>query len=73
MKKTDHIIWSDQIDYEDWRKDMECEYPGKNEQWRIDRAYEINDSYLTTNGVILIFSFPAPFLLSRILVYGMGA
>lgn len=32
MKKTDRIIWSDQIDYEDWREDMETEYPDKNEQ-----------------------------------------
>ena len=46
MEKTDHIIWSDQIDYEDWREDMESEYPDENEQWRIDRAYEINDAYL---------------------------
>ena len=46
MEKTDHLIWSDQIDYEDWREDMESEYPDENEQWRIDRAYEINDGYL---------------------------
>ena len=46
MEKTDHIIWSDQIDYEDWREDMESEYPDENEQWRIHRAYEINDGYL---------------------------
>lgn len=44
--KPNHIIWSDQIDYEDWREDMETEYPDKTEQWRIDRAYEINESYL---------------------------
>ena len=22
MEKTDHLIWSDQIDYEDWREDI---------------------------------------------------
>ena len=44
IEKTDHIIWSDQIDYEDWREEMESEYPDENEQWRIDRAYEINDA-----------------------------
>ena len=65
MEKTDHIIWSDQIDYEDWREDMESEYPDENEQWRIDRAYAINDSYLDdercnldeeVDGVIVAFA-----------------
>ena len=49
MDNRKHIIWTSDIDYEDWRDDMEAEYPdeeGYNEQWRIDRAYEINDDYL---------------------------
>ena len=62
MEKTDHIIWSDQIEYEDWRKDMECEYPGKNEQWRIDRAYEINDSYLYDERCNLDIQLSRPIL-----------
>ena len=62
MEKADRIIWSDQIDYEDWREDMETEYPDKNEQWRIDRAYEINDEYLADERINLNIQLSRPIL-----------
>ena len=62
MEKTDHIIWSDKIDYEDWREDMESEYPDENEQWRIDRAYEINDTYLEDERCNLDIKLSRPIL-----------
>ena len=51
--KSKHIIWTDLIDYEDWRTDMEAEYPDEDERYRIDRAYEINDEYLDDERVNL--------------------
>lgn len=42
-----HIIWSNyDLDYEDWRADLEAEYPDLSEEERISRMYEINGEYL---------------------------
>lgn len=60
---TDHVIWTYKIDYEDWREDMEREYPEKNEQWRIDRAYEINDICLDDERCNLDIQLSRPILL----------
>lgn len=47
MKKERHIIWSNyDIDYEDWRGDLETEYPELSEDERISLMYEINEDYL---------------------------
>ena len=62
QKKTEHIIWSDRIDYEDWRSDMESEYPDDSEQFRIDRAYQINDSYLDDERCNLDIQLSRPIL-----------
>ncbi len=62
LKKTEHIIWSDRIDYEDWRLDMESEYPDESEQFRIDRAYQINDSYLDDERCNLDIQLSRPIL-----------
>lgn len=44
MKK--HIIWSSYCDYEDWRYDLEHEYPDLTEDERVELMYSINDEYL---------------------------
>lgn len=44
MKK--HIIWSSYCDYEDWRYDLEEEYPELTEEKRIELMYKFNDDYL---------------------------
>ena len=42
-----HIIWSNyDLDYEDWRDDLEAEYPDLTEGERIALMYEINGDYL---------------------------
>ena len=47
MSKGEHIIWSDYcLDYEDWREDLEEQYPELTEDERIALMYEINAEYL---------------------------
>ncbi|MCR5635556.1 MAG: hypothetical protein K6F76_00015 [Clostridiales bacterium] len=47
MKKTDHLIWSNrELDYEDWKNELEAEYPDLTENERINRMYELNSDYL---------------------------
>lgn len=44
-----HIIWSnhpEHLDYENWKEDLEYEYPELTENERIDLMYETNDDYL---------------------------
>ena len=60
---TDHVIWTYEIDYEDWREDMESEYPEENEQWRIERANEINYNYLDDERCNLNIQLSRPIIL----------
>ena len=47
MKEERHVIWSNYgLDYEDWRDDLEAEYPDLSENERISLMYEINGDYL---------------------------
>lgn len=47
MSEDKHIIWSNyDLDYEDWRGDLETEYPELSEDERISLMYEINGLYL---------------------------
>ena len=43
-----HIVWSDlNLNYENWRADLESEYPDMTEDDRIALMYEINSDYLS--------------------------
>jgi len=47
LAEKKHIIWSDiNLNYEDWRADLEAEHPGMTEDDRIALMYEINGDYL---------------------------
>ena len=47
MSEPKHLIWSDiHLDYEDWRDDLEAEYPDLTEAERIAIMYETNSHYL---------------------------
>lgn len=47
MKADRHIIWSNYaLDYEDWRVDLEAEYPDLSDHERENLMYEINGNYL---------------------------
>lgn len=60
-----HIIWTNDLDYEDWRDDLESEYPDLTEEQRVDLMYEINDEYFSDEQVNLDKE-----LGGRIIVYG---
>ena len=42
MTEQKRIIWSNDLDYEDWREDLEAEYPDMTESERISLMYERN-------------------------------
>ena len=63
MKKTDHLIWSNyDIDYEDWRDDLEAEYPDMTEDERIELMYSINGDYLDDERCNLNIQLSRPIL-----------
>ena len=52
----EYIIWTNELDYEDWRNDLEEQYPdseGYDEDKRIEIMYDINNDYLTDEYSIL--------------------
>ncbi len=44
--KNEHLIWDSQVDYKDWKADMEENYPDLTEEERILLMYELNNEYL---------------------------
>ena len=65
MNGDKHIIWSNyNLDYEDWRVDLEAEYPDMSEDERIALMYEINSNYLDDERTNLSIQLPQPILMS---------
>ena len=63
MEKTDRRIWSNRdLDYEDWRADLESEYPEKTEDERIALMYDINSDYLDDERCNLNIQLGRPIL-----------
>ena len=63
MNEDRHIIWSNyDLDYEDWRDDLEAEYPDLTEEQRIALMYEINGDYLDDERVNLDIQLSQPIL-----------
>ena len=63
MNEDRHIIWSNyDLDYEDWRDDLEAEYPDLTEDQRIALMYEINGDYLDDERVNLDIQLSQPIL-----------
>ncbi len=63
MKEDRHVIWSNyDLDYEDWRDDLEAEYPELTEDQRIALMYEINGDYLNDERVNLDIQLSQPIL-----------
>ena len=48
-----HTIWTNDLDFEDWKEDLEEQYPDYTQDELIDIMYEINDSYLDDEKVNL--------------------
>ena len=64
MKEERHVIWSNYgLDYEEWRDDLEAEYPDLSENERISLMYEINGDYLDDERLTSMCSFPSRFWL----------
>ena len=58
-----HIIWSDiNLDFEDWRADLEEQYPDLSEDELIQKMYEINADYLTDERANLDIQLSQPII-----------
>ena len=64
MNSDKHIIWSNyDLDYENWRDDLEAEYPDMSEEERISLMYEINGNYLDDERANLSIQLSQPILM----------
>ena len=63
MTEQKHLIWSNYgLDYEDWRADLEAEYPKLSEDERITLMHEINNDYLEDERLNLNIQLPTKIL-----------
>jgi len=63
MTEQKHLIWSDyDLDYEDWRADLEEQYPELSEDERMALMYEINGDYLDDERTNLNIQLDQPIL-----------
>lgn len=63
MTKPQYLIWSNySLDYEDWREDLEAEYPELSEQEREEKMYERNSEYLDDERMNLDIQLDKPIL-----------
>lgn len=63
MKEKEHIIWSNYyLDYDDWKDDLEEQYPDLSEEERIFLMYEINNNYLSDERMNLNVQLDRPIL-----------
>lgn len=63
MNDTRHVIWSNaDLDFENWRDDLEAEYPDKSEDELYQLMYETNNSYLDDERMNLNIQMFAPIL-----------
>lgn len=63
MENGDHLIWTNkELDYEDWKSDLEEQYPELSEEERIQIMYEINNDYLDDERHNLDIQLAAPII-----------
>ena len=63
MSDDRHVIWSNWgLDYEDWKADLEENYPDLSENERIALMYEINNDYLDDERANLNVQLSQPIL-----------
>jgi hypothetical protein len=73
MTDTDHLIWSNyHLDYEDWKEDLESEYPDFSEEDRYLKMLEINNDYLDDERVNLNIQLSQPILILADWGFGWG-
>ena len=62
MNDGRHVIWSNDLDYDDWKDDLEEQYPELSENERIALMYEINGDYLDDERSNLDIQLSRPIL-----------
>lgn len=62
MNDDRHIIWSDDLDYDDWKDDLEEQYPELSDDERFEMMYEINNGYLDDERCNLNIQLSRPIL-----------
>ena len=63
MTDGDHLIWSNyHLDFEDWREDLEAEYPDLSESELMEMMYERNNDYLSDERINLDIQLSQPIL-----------
>ena len=63
MTEQKHIIWSNyHLDYDDWKDDLEAEFPDMTESQRIQIMYDRNSDYLDDERTNLNIQLSAPIL-----------
>lgn len=64
MTEQKHLIWSNyDLDYEDWRADLEADYPELSEDQLMALMYEINGNYLDDERANLNIHLDQPILI----------
>ena len=64
MTEQKYLIWSNYaLDYEDWRADLEADYPELSEDDRMALMYEINSDYLDDERANLNIQLAQPILI----------
>ena len=57
-----YIIWSNKIDMDDWREDLEAEYPGRSEDELYKITCDINAEYLDDERMNLNITLSVPII-----------
>ena len=62
MNDGRHIIWTDDLDYDDWKADLEEQYPDLTDDERMALMYELNGDYLEDERTNLNIQLSRPIL-----------
>lgn len=61
-KQQEHIIWTSQPDFNEWKEDLQADYPEKSEDELYELMYEINNDYLDDERANLNVQLSAPII-----------
>lgn len=64
MSKDRYVLWSDiNLDFEDWKDDLQAEYPDESESSLIERMYETNAEYINDERANLDVQLSQPIII----------
>lgn len=64
MNDAKHLIWSNyNLDYDDWKEDLEAEYPELSDNERVELMYKLNSDYLDDERANLNIELSRPILI----------